>query len=114
MTQSHHISLLFVFLSFSLIINLSFTFSRSPRAPVASPYGIPEPVPLESTAPQQLSPQSAYSIDNSSNFLNTDPFKCFKVSPFAPDRPSYVDCLSAIRRLPENPTSGSFQYVEDL
>ena len=114
MTQLHHSSLFFVFLSLSLTIKLPFTSGLSPRAPVASPYGNPEPVPLESTASQPLVPQSIYPIDNSSNASNNDPYKCFRESPFAPNRPSYVDCLSAIRRLPDSPTPGMFQYVGNL
>ena len=114
MTQLHHISFLFLSLSFSLIFNLPFTFGLSPRATVALPYANPQPIPLESTASQPLIPQSTYAIDSSSNASNTDPYKCFKTSPFAPSRPSYVDCQSAIRRLPEDPVPGSFQYVESL
>ena len=110
MTQLHHTSFFFVLLSLSLTINLPFTFGLSPSPPVASP----EPVPLESTASQLLVPQSTFPIDNSFNASNADPYKCFKESPFAPNRPSYLDCLSAIRRLPEDPTPGSFQYVESV
>ena len=113
MTQFHHIRLFFVFLFFSLTINLPFTLGLSPRLTVPQLYGNPEPVPLESTASQPLVPQSIYPIDASANASETDLFKCFKVSPFAPNRPSYVDCLSAIRRFPEDPTPGLFQYVEN-
>lgn len=110
MIQFHQTSLLFVILFFSLTINLPFAFGLSPRLTVPELYGNPEPVPLESTASQPLVPQLISPIDNSANASNTDPFKCFKVSPFAPNRPSYVDCLSAIRRFPEGPTPGLFQY----
>ena len=114
MTQLHHSSLFFVFLFLSLTINVPFIFGLSPSPPVASSYANPQPIPLESTASQLLVPQSRNGIDNPSNASNEDPYKCFTISPFAPNRPSYQDCLSAIRRLPEDPTPGTFQYVENL
>ena len=115
MTQFHRISLFFVLLSLCLTINLPFTFGLSPRLPVTLPYGNPEPVPLESAASQLLVPHSIHPIENPTenptNATNTDPYNCFKTSPFAPNRPDYVDCRSAIRRLSKDARPGLFQYV---
>ena len=111
MTQFHRISLFFLLLSRCLTINLPFTFGLGPRLPAASPNGNPEPVPLESTASQLLDPQSISPIENPSNVSNTDPYNCFKTSPFAPNRPDYADCRSAIGRLSKDASPGLFQYV---
>ncbi len=114
MTQLHHISLFFLSLSLSLTTTLSLTFSLSPRPPVPSPLRNPEPVPPKLTPSQPLTPQSTNRIGNFSNPSNADLYNCFKTSELAPSRPLYVDCLSAIRLLPEDPTTGRFQYVENL
>ena len=113
MTKLHHITLflLFVSHSLSLTISLPLTFGLSPRPPVPPPY-TPEPVP-EPTPSESLTPPSINPIDNSSNTSNTNTYDCFKTSPFAPARPLYNDCLSAIRVLPIDPTRGQFQYVQN-
>ena len=114
MTQLHHISLFILSLSLSLTTTLSLTFGLSPSPPVPSPDGSSELVTPKSTPSQPLTPQSTDTIGNFSNIPNTGPYKCSKTSPFAPARPFFGDCQSAIRLLPQDPTTGHFQYVENL
>ena len=118
MTQLHHITLFFLFLSLSLSVTttLPLTLGLSPHPPVLPPYRSPEPVPPKSTPSQPLTPQSINPIDNSTNTSNTNSYDCFReppFAPFAPFRPLYDDCLSAISRIPEDPTRGLFQYVDN-
>ena len=116
MTQLHHITLFFLFLSLpiSLATTLPLTFGPSPDPPVPPPYSTPEPIPPKSTPIQPLTPPSIDPIDNSINISNANYYDCFKTSPFAPARPLYNDCQSAIRRLPAELTHGRrFQYVEN-
>ena len=101
MTQLHHTILLclslFLSLPLSLGTTLPLTFELSP-----SP-AVPPPTPTE---PLTL-------IDNSINTTNENSYDCFKTSPFAPARPLYNDCLSAIRLLPTSTELGLFQYAEN-
>ena len=119
MTQLHHITLFFLLLSLlpslslSLITTLPLTFGLSPRPPVPPPY-TPEPVPPKPTPSESLTPPSIHPIDNSSNTSDSNSYDCFKASPFAPARPLYNDCISAIRALPVDRTQGQFQCVENL
>ncbi|KAK0507721.1 hypothetical protein JMJ35_009610 [Cladonia borealis] len=93
MTQLHHITLFFLFLSLypplSLAITLPLTFELS-----SSP-AVPRPKPIQPLTPPSISP-----IDNSTNTTKENSYDCFKASPFAPARPLYSDCISAIRLLP--------------
>ena len=101
MTQLHHITLLvlslFLSLPLSLATTLPLTFKLSP-----SP-AVPPPTP---TQPLTL-------VDNSINTTSENSHDCLKTSPFAPARPLYNDCLSAIRLLPTSTDLGLFQYVEN-